>query len=337
MKNFDALTWKGKTRRMRSLVQHALMEYDIPVTRIRYMGWYTNLLYRLDTENGKKYVLRICAENWRTDTDLLSEVEWLTFLQKDGQIQAPVPVFTKNGDALIRCSAPGIPEPKRVMVMSYIPGKRLSTDLREENLFKMGVLFAKIHQTSLRFSPSASFTKRQMDQLFPRGEPQVLFTEAVLNLLPQETKSVYLEIKNRVEEAYQIRYANSNGLRVIHHDLWHDNIHIYRGNLYPLDFEDTVWGYPIQDIAMAMLDLMDDVPAESYQLLLDAFQSGYESLTSWPALYDSEMNLFCLGRMLWVANYVALKEREHFVNFSQKQEKRFRNFLSTGRLTKNGR
>ena len=36
------------------------------------------------------------------------------------------------------------------------------------------------------------------------------------------------------------------------------------GHLYPVDFEDTLWGYPVQDIAMAMQDLMSDVTSRSY-------------------------------------------------------------------------
>ena len=39
-------------------------------------------------------------------------------------------------------------------------------------------------------------------------------------------------------------------LRVIHCDLWHENVKLHRGRLRPFDFEDTVWGYRLHDLAM---------------------------------------------------------------------------------------
>lgn len=65
-------------------------------------------------------------------------------------------------------------------------------------------------------------------------------------------------------------------------DLWHDNIKLHRGALHPFDFEDTTHGFRAHDIAMAMLDLLEDTDDDTYTTLLAAFRRGYESLLAWP-------------------------------------------------------
>ena len=136
-----------------------------------------------------------------------------------------------------------------------------------------------------------------------------------------------------MDTAYARLYADPAGLRVIHHDLHHENIKIYRRRLHPLDFEDTAWGYPVQDIAMALQDLWLEVGAGAYEPLLAAFRRGYESLSSpWPEQYPGQIDTFRAGRMLWVANYVARFERPHLAGFIEQVAQRFEKFLIVNRL-----
>ena len=89
-----------------------------------------------------------------------------------------------------------------------------------------------------------------------------------------------MEMRDRVVAEYSS--LDRDDLRVIHCDLWHDNIKLHRGTLIPFDFEDTIIGFRLHDIAMAMLDLLEDTDDTRYPLLLESFRSGYESLLPWP-------------------------------------------------------
>ena len=122
--------------------------------------------------------------------------------------------------------------------------------------------------------------------------------------------------------------------RLIHHDLWHGNIKVYRGRLFPLDFEDTVWGYPVQDIAMALQDLMLDVSPQDYEPLADALRFGYESRLDWPEQSPGQIDLFRAGRMFWVANYVARYQRQHLAEHLEWVAGLLKLFLETGKLRK---
>lgn len=334
MKPFEQLTKRGKGIRLFPLASYALSQYDLQIHDLRLVGVFTNTLYRAFAAGGPSYLVRVCTPGWRTTQDLLSEIAWLQDLNEDMEVGAPVPVPARSGEYLVEASAAGVPVPHRVMVMSWIPGVLLARRLNEANLEKMGALFARLHASSARFTPPPSFTRRKMDWIYARGEEDALFGESCRDAFTPENRRVYEEVERRVRLAFSELYADPLGLRVIHNDLHHENIKIYRGRLHPLDFEDTIWGYPVQDVAMAFQDLWTEVEPQDYERLTAAFQRGYERLSPWPEQYPGQIDIFRAGRMLWVSNYVARFERPYLKGFIERVAGRFSGFLQTGIIRK---
>jgi Ser/Thr protein kinase RdoA (MazF antagonist) len=336
-KPLKSLTMRGQVRRLRKLALHALEQYDLDVSSFHMLGWPTNLLFHVRTHPGKSYVLRICYPGWRTETDIRSETMWLKAISLETDIVAPRPIPARNGEMVIDAPLPGLPGYGRCVLMTWIPGTPLSKQLTEANLYKMGVLFTRLHAYSLRFTPPSGFTQRKMNSPLARDEENVLFQPGCLAKLTSSEQSILLKTKERVDQAFQQLYAHPAGLRVIHNDLWHGNINVYRGHLYPLDFEDTLWGYPVQDIAMAMQDLMDDVSPEAFEPRQAAFRLGYTSLLPWPEEYEGQVDTFRAGRILWKANYIAHFETQYINQFIAWVAPQLEGYLDSGRLRKSER
>ncbi len=334
MRPFERLTQQGKARRLRRLAIAALDRYELNVANVRLIGIHTNTLFRVGAVGAESYVVRVCEPGWRTATDLRSEVMWLQDLSDNTNIGAPVPELTQNGEPFVQVSAEGVPEPRRCVVMSWIPGAPMGDQLTEENLYKMGALFARLHAHSGGFSPPPGFTQRKMDRVLARGEEDVLFGPEYSNAFTSHSRDILERTNERVARAFAKLYADPTEMRVIHNDLWHGNIKLNRGVLRPLDFEDTIWGYPVQDIAMALHDLMVDVAPESYEPLQRAFRQGYESLAPWPERCAGQIDTFRAGRMLWIANYVARFERQHLREHIDWLAGEFERFLDTGMIRK---
>jgi Ser/Thr protein kinase RdoA (MazF antagonist) len=184
--------------------------------------------------------------------------------------------------------------------MTYLPGTLLGKRLTEPNLFKMGELFAKLHLHGKEWSPPAGFAPHTFDRYMSRGEPDALFADSQRAAFTDHQWDVIPRMRARVEAAYAA--LDPADLRVIHCDLWHDNIKVYKGELAPFDFEDTIWGYRIHDLAMALLDLAEDAGVARYHELLPVFRAGYESLLPWP---DGDLGVFQMGRVLWRLNWIA--------------------------------
>jgi Ser/Thr protein kinase RdoA (MazF antagonist) len=334
MESFEQLTDRGQAKRLKSLVIRALDQYDMKVSDIQLVGLFTNAVFRLRTKSGRSYIMRVCQPGWRTKSDLISEIIWLQALSRDTDIRIPEPIPARNGEFFVETLVEGVPEVRRCVVLSWLPGALLATKLNEKNLYQMGVLFARLHEHGAVFVPPDGFTKRKMDSIYARDEPDVLFNEASQDAFMPETKVVLRQTDARVKEAFAQLYRVPQGLQVIHNDLHHENIKIYYGHLYPFDFEDTIWGYPVQDVAMGLQDLMVDVDRDEYEPYQNAFREGYESLRNWPEHYEGQIDTFRAGRMLWVANYVARYERKYLRAHIDWLARQFEIYLDTGIIHK---
>jgi Ser/Thr protein kinase RdoA (MazF antagonist) len=336
MKPFAELTRRGKARRLRTLALRALEQYDIAVADLRLLGMYTNFLYRVRTvsQNGRgpSYVLRVCTPGWRTLNDIRSEAMWLQALDRDTDIGAPVPVPARDGTFVVHATANGVPGGRHCLLTSWLPGPLLATSLSEDNLASMGALFARLHAHGARWDPPHGFTERRMDREYARDEEDVLF--ACAEGYSPHTRGVLDRAWSVVCDAFDRLYADPAGLQVIHNDLHHENIKLDRRRLRPFDFEDTIWGYPVQDIAMALQDLMMDVAPEAYDPLLGAFRRGYDALAPWPEQYAGQIDTFRVGRMYWVANYVARYQRQYLREHIDWTAGYLERFLETGELRK---
>lgn len=330
MQPYDTLTERGQLRRLHRLALDVLANYDLPVDDLRLAGRYTNTLYRVQAA-GRLYMLRVCRPGWRSETDLRSEAAWLQALDRDTDLGAPLAIPARGGDVLVQAGVDGGPQ-RTCMLLRWVPGVSLEKRLSASNLFKMGQLFARLHQHAAGFTPPEGFTRRRLDSIFARGEENVLFSPDCQPDFSDDTRAVYERVRERVTGTLARLYAGPAGPRVIHNDLWHGNIKVQRGRLYPLDFEDTAWGYPVQDLAMAVQDLMKDAPPESFEPLLAALRRGYESLDPWPESEPGQLDCLRAGRMLWVANYVARFERPYLREHLEWTAPVLDRFLHTGRL-----
>lgn len=334
MKPFEQLTFRGQAKRLKQLAINVLDQYDFEVRDIQLVGTFTNTIFRLRTTSNQSYIIRVCNPNWRTRTDLISEIMWLHALENDTNIHAPQPIPAINGDFIVESHVAGVPETRRCVVMSWIPGVLLGTRLNEANMVKMGMLFARLHEHGAKFTPSEGFTKRKLDSIYARDEPNVLFSQPCRDAFTPDTWKILRRTNEKVQESFAQLYRDKKSVQVIHNDLHHDNIKIYHGKLYPFDFEDTIWGYPVQDIAMALQDLMTDVGQEEYEAYHRAFRVGYESLQIWPENYEGQIDTFRAGRMLWVANYVARYESQYLREHIEWLAPQFKRFLETGTIQK---
>ncbi len=328
----ESLSQRAQALRLRQVALDALRQYNLNIRDVRLVGHYTNTLFRARTVEGVSYLVRVCQPGWRTDEDLRSEGMWLQALSREAEIGAPAPVYSRGGSYLVEAGGKGVPGSRRCTVTSWLPGVSLEKRMTEENLYKMGVLFTRLHEQALRFAPPPGFTTRRMDRIFARGEADVLFGDPYRYAFTPRSREIYERTRRVVEQGYESLFREP-GIRVIHNDLWHGNIHVYRGRLHPLDFEDTLWGYPVHDIAMALQDLMRETPPGNFQPLRTCFRAGYESRSPWPETAPGQVDTFRAGRMIWVTNYVALYEQEYLARHIAWNARVFEHFLNSGEVS----
>jgi Ser/Thr protein kinase RdoA (MazF antagonist) len=255
-------------------------------------------VYRVVTAT-RSYALRLAPPAWRTADDLRLGAAWQTALADETDLVVPRPIAARSGDTVVTVPG-GATDPDGLATLeAWMPGGLLGRRLSTRNLNRFGGLFAAMHAHGRAWQPPDRTPHRVFEAMLSRGEPDVW--EAIADTIG-DSRDVDLirDAATLTRSAYA--ELDPDDRQIVHCDLHHDNVKIWRGSLCPFDFEDTVVGHRCHDIAMAMLDLFDDVGPEAYPCLLDAFRAGYTAVEPWP---DANILPFQVGRRIWVLNWIA--------------------------------
>lgn len=116
--------------------------------------------------------------------------------------------------------------------------------------------------------------------------------------------------------------ASGEPMRIIHGDLHQWNVRNKRGVLSPIDFEDLMLGWPVQDIATTLYYF----DSKDFARLRNAFQEGYTRHSPWPEQLAGEIDSFIAARGLGLANFILNDPnpawREQAGEFIERVEKR---------------
>jgi len=301
MKPYSSLTVRGQARRLRKLVLNALTHYELDVARLRLVTNDMNGIFRIDTRDRQKYILRVTMpEGGHTLDHVAAEMDWLAALAHDTNLSVPRPLPARNGSLVVEAGTSGVPEVRLCEVFSWVPGKDLDEDMSEVNISKLGELMAGLHAHALTYRPPSDLSLLRFDRVFPFPEPVVLFDKTYSPLFPATRRVVYERAIAWAQESIDRLKASGELMRIIHGDLHQWNVRTKRGVLSPIDFEDLMLGWPVQDIATTLYYF----PAGSYSELCIAFQDGYTRHIPWPERHKSEIDSFIAARGIGLANFV---------------------------------
>jgi Ser/Thr protein kinase RdoA (MazF antagonist) len=298
VKDFYELTVRGRARRLRQAALAALENYDLDVKRVRLVTNEENGIFRIDTTGGEKVILRVClaSECAISLAEIRSEMAWLHALGRDTDLLVPTPLAARDGGFVTTVTAPGVPEPRHCVIFSWVPGRDIGEQLSAENLERWGAFAAQLHDHGAAFQPPPGFSIPRYDKVFPFDEPVVLFDEEGW---PPARREVFEAAVRRVQGAIDRLKASGEPMRVLHGDLHAWNVKVYRGRIGAFDFEDLMWGWPVQDIATTFYYFHGEA---RFDEMLDAFRRGYTSRRAWPVQAPGELETFIAGRAVVLAN-----------------------------------
>jgi len=227
-------------------------------------------------------------------------LEWLADLAGRPEITVPSPIKNSSGSLVSSHSFPGIPEARTCCVFSWLEGPLLAERLSEDTMRAYGAAMARLHTASLDFAPSPTFVAPRYTSVYPFDAPFNLLKQAGPDILPPRRRTVYSEAIERIEDWFAA-LPDTGPIRMIHGDLHGWNAKILRGRVSIFDFEDQMWGWPVQDIGTAFYYLWgsDDFDRRCWW-----FREGYEGVAEWPDPKGREVPLMLVARSLLLGNDV---------------------------------
>jgi Ser/Thr protein kinase RdoA (MazF antagonist) len=326
--DYHDLTVRGRPRRLRRAVDAALAHYDLDIVRVRLITNEMNGIFRLDASDGARYAVRVGLGGHigHSAREVAEETAWLAALAAETDLTVPAPVATRDGRRFVTVGVPGVPGPRNVVIFNWLEGRPLGDRLTASSVRAYGTLAARLHVHGATYRPSAPEVLPRYDRLGPFHEPFVLF-EAESPLLPPGRRAVFAAAAERVEAEIDALRHSGDPMRVLHGDLHPWNVMAGRRGLAPFDFEDLMWGWPVQDVATSLYYLQDRPEFDAW---VAAFRAGYETVAAWPERRAGQMATFMIGRALVLANDLVITPelRSEAATFLERYEARFRAFLA---------
>jgi len=330
LKDFAQLTHRGQARRLRVLAQAILRHYPLQVKRVRLLAYHFNAIFRVDSEDGDKFVLRINIPGGRTLGEIRSEMAWLAALRRETDLVVPEPLPSREGSLVTTVETPGVPEPRHCVIFGWVAGRDLFHHLTPENYFKLGIFTTHLHDHAGGFVLPDGCRLKRLDKVLPFNHGEVIFTDGGHELLAPGRLEIFRETAARVRETLEILYDGRDGERILHADLHQGNIRVNRGGIGALDFDDSMLGYPVQDIGITFYYIQNH---PEYPALREAFQRGYESRLAWPEEAPGQIETLIAWRELQLLNFLLGSDNPMFEkmlpDFVARAEGRLRRFLDS--------
>ncbi|MDW7690858.1 phosphotransferase [Flammeovirgaceae bacterium SG7u.111] len=272
-------------------------------TTCRMLKTGVNHTYLITTSN-RKFVLRVYFLHWRTEKEIISELDLLGYL-KENNISVSYPIRDKNTALIQRIKA--VEGERFAVLFSYAEGESIRNP-PEELCYTLGKTIAKMHQ--LTVNKRINRIKYDADSLtnWAYELSKTFFSES-------SDEMQYFERANSII-ASQLSGADASKLRygAIHLDLWHDNMKVKNElEITLFDFDNCGNGWLFLDIAYSLMLIFRNEPnKELFNKKRDQFYKGYESITS---ISSEEKRLIPYGGLAIWLHYTGIHV-QRFTDFS---------------------
>lgn len=304
MRPYEELTEFGQIRRLHKLANNVLDAYDLQrPLRIRLLAYEANHLFRVECADGQKYVLRICSDEETTLQQNHVEAFWLQALQRDTDLPVIRLIPRADGEPITVADVPGVPPARRCMLFGWVPGSSLENHLSTPYYRQLGQLTARLHNHSQNLKLPAGITPPRWERVFYFPNEESIYRQPAYRRYFSSHRIRLLDQALAIgENCLSGLYQSDRTPQLIHSDLHYGNVHLYRRQLYILDFESTLLGFPEQDIAIT---LYYGRSRPDYPALTEAYRQGYSSIRPWPFTSPAHLHSLMAARSVNFINYVA--------------------------------
>ena len=273
------------------MAKAALARFEVHPGRLRLITNEFNAVFRVDADDGGRFMLRVNLPRRRTLDEIRAELAWMRALAAESVVEVPSPVATPDGEFVVLAGAPGVPEPRHCVLLRWIDGRKLTQRLSSQNLAALGELTARLHEHALGWTPPPGL--RTWDNPFPFDDEHTHLVD--VDARDRSTFARAIVVIDDVLE--RLRHEPA---RVIHDDVHQDNVLVASDGLAVIDFDDTLLGHPVQDIGVTFWNLREE-PA--YDAMKAAFRRGYERIAAWPETVPGDIDAFVADRSLMLIDY----------------------------------
>jgi Ser/Thr protein kinase RdoA (MazF antagonist) len=248
----------------------ALSPWGLQQASVCFVAGRENQVFRVRSAD-RDFALRLKRPGYRSDEELLSELQWLGAMARAG-LHVPRPEPSLGGRLL------EVVNGQRVDLLSWLPGRPLGAsreplvlDDPEAVFHRLGQETARLHGASDEWARPATFTRCAWDIGGLLGEAPVWGRFWDNPTLDAPTRRLLQVFREAAAQTLQ-QHAGALDYGLIHADLVRENVMIDGGRIAMLDFDDAGFGFRLFDLATTLLK---NLAEPDYPALKAALLAGY--------------------------------------------------------------
>ena len=264
---------------MEAFVQSAFEKFDIlkqasalyatEHDETTFVGGFENYVYGM-SQHGQFIIVRITHSSHRSENLLEAELDWISFLTKNGVNAAGV-IPSLHGNVLEKL--PAGEGYFLVTAFEKAKGRLMTVEelFNEEIIINWGQVIGRIHRITKKFVPQSKVARRN----YWYEEPYLRLRE----IFPSREQSI-IEIGETLINRLRKLPEDRDGFGLIHTDMHQGNFFVDGSHITVFDFDDCCYKWFLSDIAIALYyssrrqqQLKD--PNEYARFFMPKFMKGY--------------------------------------------------------------
>ena len=287
---FEAMTTEQQVDSLAECVVEILNQYELGLYETDSINHEFNSTFKVISQSGEKFALRINVNSNRTLANLNAEVAWVNSII---EVKVPKPVATRGGLYVSSGWHEATGRKLSAVLYSWLEGEEPGDEPTPEQLEAAGRAMAMLHKGSAELLLPQDAELPVLNDFYWGAADMLSAPEAGLS---HEERASVDQIKTEVSQALS-KLSEGTSLQPIHADLHPWNMMWHQGELAVFDFDDSGLGLPIQDLATSLYYLDTEEQDQ-------AFLTGYASVRPLPEYSNEFLQLLFLQRRLILLNYL---------------------------------
>jgi Ser/Thr protein kinase RdoA (MazF antagonist) len=279
------------------VARQALRSYNVVPRRVGLAAESFNSVFRVTTTAAAVYALRVgCALQIHPEGTFAVEAAWLQRLRQQG-VRVPEILVNVDGELATLVTDDRAEHGFRDCVLfEWVAGRSLRTCMTERRSAALGRLSARLHAGAEGWSPPGAGDVLLADRVLYWRLPDRLSAAGRFGF-----GTLFLDALARAQSALDWLWRNPpHPPHLVHGDLTPANVIVSpEDGLVPIDFQDTVRGFEVQDLSITVAALRRGPNGDR---IVEAFRSGYAECRPWPDVSSALFESLIIARGLHQVN-----------------------------------
>ncbi len=308
-----------------TIARRALEHYNKKFDAVEFFTKETSTIYRAIDAESRAYALKIYDEASSNSDDNLIEVLILEAIAKSGSIPVAELIENRGGETVTLVTDHRSKTTRRAVLSRWLGGADFKGNESEAGFIKLGALTAELHRIMSGIAIPGQLRPKKWNQVFYFRDEKPVYKEAKYREKAGPEFEAVMDAAVPVLNEHLQRIYGHEPPQLLHGDLNPWNVKIDDETLSILDFEDSIDGPRIHDLAILLYYYRED-PNHSYERVKGWVLEGYARINPTGELRDDDFEILFTARLANFLNHVLTLD-EDYREFIDNGLSRLRSFL----------